>query len=545
MNSLLVTTLQVFIVAVLKIKISNNFELLLLHNNNINFHFEEDKEEKTGGAGRALHLINKFREEARQGRGPPVLYLNAGDSFSHTRSYTADQWELIADYLNVLRPDAICLGNHDLNLGLHNLTRFLQRLQMPVVTSNIDFGSLRTLKKYIKPSYVLTINKIRIGIIGVTTSRINIPSLPKQMSLMDEIESVRIESSKLYELGLKIIILLSHSGGDIDETIARTVEHIDVVVTSRRKSFTGKQRRFRDIVRSSDGKNVPIIHEKGYLKTLGVFKMNFNDNGDLIKFSGEPISLHGKIPEEQEAVQFRKRVKRQNGFVGVSKVTLSANCHKSECNLGNLVTDALCDYKATDYHQKPVKYWTDFPIAMVNAGALRRKMRKGTTITSDVLKRNIRYDDTVVYVKLKGIHVKQVLLQGVQYYGYQSGYFLQVSGLHIRYNMTKDKTERVTRLFARCGLCHIPGYSQMDDGEVYHVIVNSQTFQNIPTFTTHILAYSHRYTRLGEIVEGFLKKYPNHTAEEQERLIVEEIAVKSVMIQPFLFIICIALITIH
>ncbi|KAK9695055.1 hypothetical protein QE152_g33128 [Popillia japonica] len=148
MGSILIGILQVLVVLFSQFEESYYLELTLLHSNNINFCFEETSD-KTGGAARVLYYVKKYRKEAEEGNSPPVIYVNIGDNFSANRYNTGNQWKIIADYLNLLRPDAMCLGNHELNVGVENLTLFLQHLVVPVITANINFGHQHTLQTYI------------------------------------------------------------------------------------------------------------------------------------------------------------------------------------------------------------------------------------------------------------------------------------------------------------------------------------------------------------------------------------------------------------
>ncbi|GJQ73191.1 hypothetical protein Trydic_g13576 [Trypoxylus dichotomus] len=472
MSSALIRIIQVLLLIFCQIRDTFYSDLLLLHNNNINFHFEEEVDE-TGGAGRALYLLNKFREDAQKGVGPPVLYLNAGDNFSHTRSYTAHQWELIADFLNLLKPDAMCLGNHDLYLGIKNLTRFLERLLVPVITCNIDVGVSNVLRKYIRPSRILEINNHKVGIVGITTSKVNQKLLPETMSIRDEIESVRKECYILHDLGVDIIIVLSHAGEMVDEVMARVVDHIDVVVGCG--MYENLYSKSRKVVRNKDGRYVPIIREQGFMRSLGMLEIQFNEVGEIVKYNGVPILLHSKIPQDENTLKLRKRIKRSSSKadLGRAMVTLNARCSKRECNFGNLIADALIDNKAADYNLHGKKPWSDFPIAMVSAGMVLRNLKRGTSLTTENFQQCLMYDDTIVYIKIRGRYIRRALLEGTLTYGRSTGYFFQFSGLRVRYNLTKPITERITRLFARCGICKVPEYLELDDRSLEYIKARS------------------------------------------------------------------------
>lgn len=50
-----------------------------------------------------------------------------------------------------------------------------------------------------------------------------------------------------------------------------------------------------------------------------------------------------------------------------SQVTLDSNCRFTECNLGNLIADAMVYVRSMQYNGTD-GYWTDAPIALMNGG---------------------------------------------------------------------------------------------------------------------------------------------------------------------------------
>lgn len=53
-----------------------------------------------------IFRVRKYREEAKNG-GTPVLYLNAGDTYTGTAWFTVFKDNITSAFLNKLEPDAI------------------------------------------------------------------------------------------------------------------------------------------------------------------------------------------------------------------------------------------------------------------------------------------------------------------------------------------------------------------------------------------------------------------------------------------------------
>lgn len=98
---------------------TSGVEFTILHNNDMHSRFEQtgkysnqcpDEEALTnkcyGGFARVSTVLKRFRNQAQNG-GPPVLYLNAGDTYTGTPWFTLYRDKITSDFLNILKPDAV------------------------------------------------------------------------------------------------------------------------------------------------------------------------------------------------------------------------------------------------------------------------------------------------------------------------------------------------------------------------------------------------------------------------------------------------------
>lgn len=97
-----------------------NFELIILHNNDMHARFEQtsamsgkcskteaDASKCYGGFARVAHEVRKYRKQAEDGEIPSVLYLNAGDTYTGTPWFSIFKDNITASFMNLLKPDAI------------------------------------------------------------------------------------------------------------------------------------------------------------------------------------------------------------------------------------------------------------------------------------------------------------------------------------------------------------------------------------------------------------------------------------------------------
>ncbi|XP_074040386.1 protein 5NUC isoform X2 [Leptinotarsa decemlineata] len=475
-----------------------DFDLLILHNNDMHSRFEETEpnsgtckpENKNrscvGGFARVVHEVRRYRKLAQENKGPPVLFLNAGDTYVGTVWYNLFTWNISQQSINILQPDAVALGNHEFDGGVAGLVPFVNALNSPIVSSNLDFSDEPTLSR-VQKSVVLEVAGRKIGIVGHLTQETKIISSPEKTIFLDEIESVKNESERLDSLGIKIIIVLGHSGYLKDQEIAEQVPLVDVVIGGHTNTFlwNGPQPDLEPIdgpypkvVTQKSGKKVPVVQAYAYTKYLGRLNLTFDDGGSLINFSGQPELLDSSVPQDEDVLQlletYRPQVNEINTvIVGSSKVTLDGSdrsCRVRECNFGNLLADALVLYKASISPE----IWTEAPIGLINGGGIRTTIEPSSDsqdITRGELLAAIPFDNQVVTFKMNGSDLIRTLEIGARSNGETSGgEFLQVSGLKVVYDMNRPSFSRVVSVKVRCGVCDIPTYEDIVPSKTYTII---------------------------------------------------------------------------
>lgn len=98
-------------------------DLILLHNNDLHGRFDESSIIRTdcqpdearnnecfGGFARISTIVKQYRNAYQHENGPPVLYLNAGDTYTGTAWFFLFRDEIAAELMNALKPDVgVCI----------------------------------------------------------------------------------------------------------------------------------------------------------------------------------------------------------------------------------------------------------------------------------------------------------------------------------------------------------------------------------------------------------------------------------------------------
>jgi len=477
-------------------------ELIILHNNDMHARFEQtnvnsgkclpedaNSNKCYGGFARVAHEVRKYREEANNG-GTPVLYLNAGDTYTGTPWFTVFKDNITAAFLNMLKPDAISLGNHEFDEKVEGLIPFLNEVDFPVVTSNLDFTNTPELAttKSLKNSTVLEVNGVKIGVIGYLTPDTAFLVSPNSVQFKPEIECINEEAAKMKAAGINIIIALGHSGYHKDQEIAIKCPDIDIVIGGHSHTFlyTGtppdKERAegpYPTVVKKPNGKEVPVVQAYAYTKYLGKMHLQFDKDGNLIEFDGTPILLNAQVARDNDFLQllevYRPNITAlEQSVVGHTKVQLDGHasvCRTRECNLGNMLADSMIYSRVLE--NQGGTYWTDAPIAFINGGSIRNSIEKrsdGSITENDVLT-VLPFNNKAYITKITGKTIRNALQHSADIRDRDSnGGFLQMSGVHVTYDFRKGK--EVAAVEVRCGECDVPAYEKLDDAKFYNVIVS-------------------------------------------------------------------------
>lgn len=105
--------------------------------------------------------------------------------------------------------------------------------------------------------------------------------------------------------GIKIIIGLSHSGYVKDLEVAKSVPEVDVIVGGHSHSllFSGPQPSVEEVVDTypsvvkHGSHQTLVLQAYAFGKYLGLIDLEFDSNGNVHRFEGQPILLDHSVPE--------------------------------------------------------------------------------------------------------------------------------------------------------------------------------------------------------------------------------------------------------
>ncbi|EDV20332.1 uncharacterized protein TRIADDRAFT_32243 [Trichoplax adhaerens] len=485
------------------ISFSSAYDVTILHTNDIHTRFEQfgpngacSAQDSSagncyGGSARMMTKVTEIRSQVAN-----TVFVDAGDMFHGTMWYHVYKGNASRNFMNLLKYDVMALGNHEFDAGLGKLSEFLKGVNFPVISANIDATKNPDFGKLFTKYTILTMGGEKIGFVGYTTR--NTPNFSRPgptLIFTDEIKAITDAVSELQNQGINKIVAVGHSGYDIDQQIAAKVCGIDAVVGAHTHTFlyTGKPPTnhkpagpYPTVVKSEcateSNKIVPVVQAYEFGRYLGRLELTFDDGGVLTSFNGKPILLDKSVVQdtalEQEVKRWQPGISafaaqelgRSHVYIDGSRAT----CGLYECNMGNLLTDAMVQeiQRFPDSSQ-----WANASIAILQAGDILASIdnKPPGIITISNMHAITKYDNVIDELTMPGSILIKALELGVANYNKSkpSSLFLQVSGLRVVYNLAKPSNERVHSVEVICTQCKVPRFVPMDKNKMYKVLAPS------------------------------------------------------------------------
>ncbi len=462
---LLITLLIVGMAPVASAQDGETFTLTIMHTNDTHAHHLPNRD-GDGGAARQLTVVQQIRDSVEHS-----LLLDGGDRFTGTLFHQQYHGQDNVQVMNMLGYDAMTLGNHEFDNGDDILAMFIEGLTFPVVSANIDFSASEVLAGKVSPYVVLDVGGEQVGVFGLTTPDTEELASPGDELVFDyDLEQVaQATVDELHAMGVNKIILLTHIGYNKDLALAEAVSGVDVIIGGHDNAllsnrYVGADGPYPTVVESPDG--APVLVVQAYTTTLylGRLDVTFDAEGNAVDWDGDTIFLSRYITPDPAMANLLSELEApleelRNTPVGEAAVFLVGDrsvCRVAECNLGNLIADAIRTHTGAD-------------IVLQNGGGIRADIPDGQVTLGDVLT-VLPFGNLISTLDLKGEYVIEALENGVSQVEDVAGRFPQVSGLRYTWDGSREPGDRIVSVEV---LNEETGeYEPLDPEAIYYVATN-------------------------------------------------------------------------
>ncbi len=317
-----------------------------------------------GGINAVAGYINHYRDKYER-----TLVLNAGDEFQGTPISEVTKGKSQVDLLNVVKPDAFTIGNHEFDYGVENLVDVFNEANFPVLLGNIL--SEENGKPLFPADTVLDVNGVKIGIIGVVTDHLMQVTTSKATEGVKLVPSEDIVRSSLEKLSpiSDIQIALTHLGVWEDSILASKIgPELELIVGGHSHTALFEPKMVN---------GVTILQAGGKGGFLGIAELEIDTVSDELVAINSRLErvIVGTYPEDDQIVEIVSKQEEQLSSEFdkeiATLVTPWERNYNGESNVGNWITDVYREYTETD-------------IAFVNSGGLRKNVDAGEMTVRDL-----------------------------------------------------------------------------------------------------------------------------------------------------------------
>jgi 5'-nucleotidase len=428
-----------------------------------------------GGVAALAAVVKQIRGEAAN-----TLFLDAGDRFTGTLFHTQYKGQDQVQIMNLLGYNAMALGNHEFDNGDEVLAAFIDGLNFPAVSANIDFSQSELLNGKVMPYAILDAGGRQIGVIGLTTAETAfISNAGDDIVFSDDYAGIVNEQAAiLTEQGVNIIIVVMHVGIRDAEAFIPNLSGVDLVVdghshTLYSNAYTGASGKYPQEFTNAAGEKIYYVQAGANTQYVGRIDLAFNADGVVTSASGDTISLSKYITPDEEAAalvadlyeEVRALADQPIGAVAAGDFDGRREvCRVEECTMGNLIADAM-------------RFNSGAQIALMNGGGVRAGLTAGDITLGQALTVQ-PFSNLLATLELTGANVVVALEHGVGGVTATdgvisreglSGRFPQVSGIRFSYDPTQEVGSRVSNVEIDNG---DGTFSPIDPDVVYTVVTN-------------------------------------------------------------------------
>ncbi|MDR0642391.1 MAG: bifunctional 2',3'-cyclic-nucleotide 2'-phosphodiesterase/3'-nucleotidase [Treponema sp.] len=269
-----------------------------VHNNYMDYDYFTDTPTEQTGLVRIATAIKEIRA-----RDPNVLLFDNGDLIQgnpvgeYLAALPLEEGEPspIMELFNIMKYDAMVLGNHEFNFGLPYLDAVIRGANFPVLGANVV--TYFTGAPYYRPYNILVRNftdrdgnlqSLKIGVLGVLTPQIvtwDGALLKGKVRTLDGYDAARRYVPEIKAAGADIVVILAHTGIQDyprkggEENFGHFLTEIpgvDVVITGHaHEKFPGRAfERMRGVDTAKGTINgIPVVMPGSFADTLGLVRL--------------------------------------------------------------------------------------------------------------------------------------------------------------------------------------------------------------------------------------------------------------------------------
>lgn len=437
--------------------------LTLLHSNDLHGDFlaENVDDKLTGGVSMLSGYIAKTRREEKN-----VLYAISGDMFKGSLIDQEYRGISTIEIMNLLAPDVVTLGNHEVDYGLAHLLFLEKCAKFPIINANMFLTSNNT--RLFNSHKIIRIDGMKIMFIGILTEDVlNSTRNDKLISTLVGIKDAAEEVGRIcmaYQTeDIDLTVLLTHIGFENDQKLAAALDPdwgVDLIIGGHSHTLIDKP---------AVVNGIPIVQAAVGTDQIGRFDLVIDtDTNSIASYTWQLVPINAdNCPRDLELEKVVHDYKSVTDAVYEQVLTrldgvYTQDRRNRDSMLGHLFADI-------------VKEATGVDLVFISSGAIRGRVL-GEVVTKGDLRKVFPYDNKIVECKFTGKQLREALMWIFRDESinapFDGGEFYQLSkGIRIVYNQKEHRLE----------VLELNGRSVQDD-DMIKVAMGDYHFSSIDKF---------------------------------------------------------------
>ncbi|TCL65932.1 2',3'-cyclic-nucleotide 2'-phosphodiesterase (5'-nucleotidase family) [Hydrogenispora ethanolica] len=421
-------------------------------------------------SGKNIGIANLVGELKKlKAANPDSILVSAGDNYQGSAESNLLYGKPVSAGFKEAGIVLSAIGNHEYDWGSQRIPGWAADGGFDFLAANIYDRKTGQPVAYAQPYRIITVAGVKVGFIGLTTPETAWKTNPenvKDVEFRDPVAVLAHYVPVVRAAGADIVVALTHMGGAQDKSGAISGEAADLAKVPGLDGIIAGHS--HDMVVGKAG-NVPYVMP--YYNGRSVGRLSFIVARDQPKVvsaqaSLDHLFLRQSTLQEDEATkailaQYLEQVKPiLSEQIGETKVAL---VHDTKGP--SLMGEWACDI---------MRQLTGAQIGMQNGGGLRVSLDQGVLTVGD-LYRLMPFDNTLVTAELTGAQVREAVENGLG--NPKVGYFGQVTGLKVTYDLSKPFGQRIVTITLENG-------QPLDPNKLYTVVANDFMFAGGDNYTS-------------------------------------------------------------
>lgn len=236
--------------------------------------------DEVGGAEWFAGWMNAVRADALA-KGSQVLILDAGDEFQGTLISNQFRGKSVTDVYNAVGVTASALGNHEFDFGVPILKERIAQAHYPVLAANVFLTGTKNRPDWLKPSVLIDVGTIKVGIIGLATVETPLTTNPANLTGLEFVPGGPVcaeEADALSAKGATVILLTAHAGpfppdNEIQHIAQACKGRVDAIVSGHHHTSIGPPPMVVE--------GIPIVQSGSKLQNFSIIELGLDEKGHV------------------------------------------------------------------------------------------------------------------------------------------------------------------------------------------------------------------------------------------------------------------------